>query len=656
MRTFPSPLIVGLVACVLPGCLGGGTTAGPLLTDAGGAGASSGSNNPFGNLNDAATGTQAAGGSTEVGTPTGGQISTAPDVGPGGSGGEGEPGGQGGHVGGSGGEAGSGGGDPHGGSGDGGAGGGGASHGGSSGASQGGSGGASHGGSGGASHGGSGGQAPPAGATDACDGPDDCPNGQCFTEADSNGTLIGGFCRQLCENDAECNPGRACLSNGDSLICWDRCDDDTVCRHGWACSEDPNRPDICVPDCRIRSCVPGLVCNLGTGLCEADPAGPPAPGEPCTTNGPECGVGLLCQPDDDDGNGHCRRVCDAAASINGCEADEFCVSQAEATGDRRPGYCHPSDHCDPMDPDCDTPNATCAPVPPITLCLPAGDADERDPCGFSGDAENLCQVELLCVSGICRRACQFSGDCNGGDTCVDYSDQVRGDPVGFCHPACDVLTQQGCDPGEVCALEGEASMLGPFGSCVAAPQSTGIHGDACEGIGGPYYGTCDGAHMCTSVVAEQGATCHAFCTRADRSMCSPTDSCVADIIAGLTLGLCAEGCTVLGPQSGCPDGQRCGFTGRVGEGADGNLVPWGMCGPGPQRRDTGERCTFNPARSSHDCINGHICAIVGEGNTHECVRLCDDRPDSSATCDGGQVCLTQIWEIEGDFMGVCVGG
>jgi hypothetical protein len=422
---------------------------------------------------------------------------------------------------------------------------------------------------------------------------------------------------------------------------------------------------VCLPDCRIApTCAEGALCNPANGRCE-DPREQCEDllieGDACDPAADCCDLGFTCvgEGEDVDG-GTCRRACDASQQPDGCNLRELCVPFEEVVDPTAPapGFCFPGQDCTPGDEveACGEGEWTCLALEPITLCQPAGEAALGEACDpFQGPN---CGAGLVCQYGECKRPCDADGLCPGGETCLDISARVDGVPFAFCHQECDVFSQQGCGAGEACVV---IDADGPFvlGGCVDAPSGDGTQGEGCEPDEATYWGSCTAGHLCDVLRPDEPPVCLGFCDAVDRSLCEGGASCVPGLFGGVfaDVGLCLGDCTVLGDDPGCPAGQYCDFSGRIGLGADDEDVAVGFCTPGAQRRDTGDPCTIDEATGASDCANGNICVALEEDGPTTCVRLCEDLPRSPHGCPAGSFCATGFFggDDTGEGASVVIG-
>lgn len=225
----------------------------------------------------------------------------------------------------------------------------------------------------------------------------DCRVGRCLADP-------GGRCVVACDDDADCGPDAACITEvDDSPTCVERCAD-APCRDGWICADLDDRL-VCLADCAVAGCPDGLDCRVD-GICAPPMCVPVA--ERCdgrdddcdarVDEGAPCAAGSRCEA------GRCRALAGPAAACNrdaDC-ASGACVPPAELPG----GFCYAD-------------------------CL-----DDRD-CG----PDAICALINADGGSICGQPCGFD-DCRGGWVCVE---------PGVCLPGCEWI---GCDAGLVCGDDG----------------------------------------------------------------------------------------------------------------------------------------------------------------------------------------------------------
>jgi hypothetical protein len=494
-----------------------------------------------------------------------------------------------------------------------------------------------------------------------CESADDCDNGQCVSEADSQGGLPGGFCVNYCQSDDDCGAGTVCLffAPDEPGVCFQGCGAGAVCRDGWVCDDqEQGTAPICVPDCRVAqdACAEGASCNPTTGLCENRLAMCDQvlnDGDQCDPNADCCDDGFLCVPDGPDvDGGTCRQQCDANQTPSGCGPRELCqpLEQVADPTAPAPGFCLHGDDCSPGQEvaACGEGDWSCFAYEPITLCLQAGNADVGEACDPGNDQN--CRAGLVCQYGQCKQPCDARGRCPNGETCIDLTDRLDGVQFRFCQAECDPFAQQGCDAGQHCEVV-DADGSAAIGGCVDGPSGRDTQGDACQEDANTYFGSCSAGHLCTPLADGEPAQCIGFCDAADQSLCTGASACVPGLLNPPfdQVGLCLGDCTVLGDQSGCGRGQYCQFIGRIGVTGDAE-VPVGFCTAGDQTADTGDPCESDPDTGASNCANGNICAPVRQGDAPTCIRLCEDLPGSPYTCPRGSACQTGVFG--GDDQGV----
>jgi hypothetical protein len=97
---------------------------------------------------------------------------------------------------------------------------------------------------------------------------------------------------------------------------------------------------------------------------------------------------------------------------------------------------------------------------------------------------------------------------------------------------------------------------------------------------------------------------------------------------------------VLGPESGCGDGQICNFIGRLGPAAGQAERAVGFCQAGAGDAGTGAPCNENDDTGEHNCVNGHICSALQQGGPTQCIKLCDNGDN---VCPAGFECTTGVF-------------
>lgn len=464
----------------------------------------------------------------------------------------------------------------------------------------------------------------------ACDGPAQCPEGICITEAESAGQLPGGLCAADCLDDADCNGGLCALLDANFGIfgCIAACRRSEDCRADWVCYPDPAAPSpYCVPDCRLVGCG-GAACDAATGLCDGGGGG----------GGPDscrfafdgfCDEPLGCEPGTDttdcEGGGG-----DFCPYTNDGECDEpfLCAPGTDAADCGGGGGCM-------ADVDCAAGqicrNGAC-------VADPAADGSEGSRCGPNGP---FCDGGLRCYGsnggGTCRTPCnananEGAGDCGRAEICValEACDPVFAQCDGFCFP------DDGCVPGDTarsCGVPAYCDIIGPAAACIA--PGPGAVGDACAPPG--------------ALGCREGLACYA--------------------------GRCAETC---GADAVCPDAQTCVDFGEdrrlcldacdpFDAASCGALVPCaavdtlptgtlGLCFPNLRepRGVAGDDCEPGAADYWGTCNAAHACAPADPEQAWRgdvCQALCD--ADHQAQCPEGSVCMGGLGPTSGT--GLCFG-
>lgn len=165
-------------------------------------------------------------------------------------------------------------------------------------------------------------------------------------------------------------------------------------------------------------------------------------------------------------------ACPAFCGNGSCDSGESCSSCAADCG-----AC-PGPVCDVLTSKNCPSSQQCFPDGKQNLCYPAGVKVHGEPCSLAND----CTIGALCVAGLCRSLCDYSGAnpaaaCKPGVPCeklvFDGAGEV-GQGIGVCKPAaaCDPLSDSGCPDGQKC------NPSGWFKSC-ASPGS-GANGSVCS--------------------------------------------------------------------------------------------------------------------------------------------------------------------------------
>ena len=145
----------------------------------------------------------------------------------------------------------------------------------------------------------------------------ECANdGFCFSEAEYG--VLGGYCGDFCNTDADCGEGFGCENFGRFDMCTVNCQYNDDCRDGYVCYPTDDNPEMgmCWESCFTAGCEEGSFCNQ-YGLCgdEMPPFGEERPDNPINEGG-----------DVDEGGSAPVCACDTTwACSEGCECDPECI-------------------------------------------------------------------------------------------------------------------------------------------------------------------------------------------------------------------------------------------------------------------------------------------------------------------------------------------
>jgi hypothetical protein len=397
----------------------------------------------------------------------------------------------------------------------------------------------------------------------------------------------------------------------------------------------------------------------------AGDAGPRALGAPCQdTSGCESGFcvdGVCCE----------SSCADACYTCNLPDRAGRCTPVPANVVDPQQRCARETAESCGLDGTCDG-AGTCARHPAGTVCQPPRCSDTADrtlpgTCDGAGScrpgATQSC-APYICDAGACKTSCAGSGDCSGGNPCVDSS--CGKSPLGAVCQTGDTCNSGNCVDGVCCDLRSCAgpcqacNLPGASGSCQALPanadpRSAGCPAEAtttcgrtgrCDGAGGCQLhpaGTpcgagscsadsetpapsCNGGGLCVPGTSRscgdyrcEGDACASSCTGSDDTSCAATAYCLANQCtprrsAGSTCtqarecatGSCADGRCCL--MASCPAGQAC--TG-----------PGGTC---VDKLPAGSACTSFDQCASGFCIDDVCC-------TSACTDQCR-RCDSAGIC------------------------
>jgi hypothetical protein len=253
-------------------------------------------------------------------------------------------------------------------------------------------------------------------------------------ECGEESVCIGGRCvpdRGPCKDDAACGAGAYC-SNG-TCVDTGLCSKDGDCAKygkGFVCDSR----GTCVPGPPTQSCSDGKSCP--GGLC-VDAT--------CGSCAGTCGGGKSCQL-----NAHCGtgRVCLDAKCTNSCSKDSDCGTAQRC----KSKVCVPGTGSCVKNTDCGSGklcvNKTCH-----QDCTTSGKCSNSFDVCSSGVVTGDIAVKFCFADTAAKPECKVTGDCSGGELCVD----------GVCRTSC-VKTEDcaACDDGPVC---------GPGGFCMTSAEA-----------------------------------------------------------------------------------------------------------------------------------------------------------------------------------------
>ena len=546
----------------------------------------------------------------------------------------------------------------------------------------------------------------------ACDDGLFCNAGETCTV----GVCGGGGATDCSSLDDQCNLG-VCNETTDT------CEAQSV-NEGLGCSDGDlcTTGDVCtagacagiVTDCSglDDQCNIG-VCNVGTGVCEAQTA----------NEGLGCNDGDLCTSPDTCTSGLCAgppvscpgQICDSADGLckdcllnADCDDSDVCTDDLCTTGvcsnPNNTATCDDGDLCTTGDICggglCDGTPVTCSGV---QTCDPADGVCKDCLVDIDCDDSNVC-TDDTCNAGVCEHAnnadtCDDSDLCTTGDVCsagacggAATDCTAVDDPcnIGVCNAGTGLCEAQpvneglACDDGLFCN-SGETCTVGVCGGG-AATDCSGA-GDQCN------VGVCnETTDTCDAQSANEGLACN------DGLFCSTGETCAAGVCGGGTatdcsafddqcnLGVCNETTDVCEAQSaneglGCNDGQFC---------TTGETCTLGVCGGGAATdctaftdqcnlgvcNETTDVCEAQSANEGLGCDDGQFCTIgevctlgvCGGGSATDCsgaddqcnlgvcnegTDLCEPQPANEGFgCDDGLFCTVS----ETCLVGICGGG
>ncbi len=340
-----------------------------------------------------------------------------------------------------------------------------------------------------------------------CDADENCET----CPADCGGCECGDGTCDSAENCDSCNEDCPCVcgdgycseSTESCFDCEADCGDCGVCGDGEClgfelCSSCPQDCGACEVACGDDLCVDGETCSS----CEADC------GECTVCGNGECEVGETCSScaaDCQFSGLPCGETCDPTVVPTTCAANQACASTpdlevfTEGLFELGNGAC-----AKPCTADEDCAAGACEKIAGLTgsgICT-AGVA-ACDPAAPDCDAGESCEaIDGQAGKGVCLAGCIMAdptGCTAAGTTCTARSAEKwhQGVCVGG-QPACDVLTQSGCDQPATCVVLGGAPYSGQVNFC--DPEVGPV----------PETGTCTAADCEAGLVCIDDK-CHSYC-------------------------------------------------------------------------------------------------------------------------------------------------
>jgi hypothetical protein len=340
----------------------------------------------------------------------------------------------------------------------------------------------------------------------------------------------------------------------------------------------------------------------------------------------------LCESDDECPVAHrcldniCNKVCDSSLDCEGPTA--LCLDRPESGL----GVCtRPCDLVSPQAPRAGLQacgeGARCEFVTngSYTSCFVAGDSFENGRCRTDRD----CPASLLCVSGLCARACDTTGaGCGAGLTCSGI-EEYAGQSVGSCCSvpaghACDLVSNCGCAADETCDRSN-----GVRNTCRAVPASATAPS-----------GRCDVTTACGAGQTCAGNTCDMLC-KTDADCAGVGDVCVDTTDANGNLDpsfrVCSRGCDVFSPLAPGEGFFECGPETVCGLYIT-DAVTTSVC-VGAGAGVEGTRCALDS-----ECSPGLLCAFG------RCSRTCEV---AGTSCGAGAVCRGTGVAFDDRELGAC---
>lgn len=169
-------------------------------------------------------------------------------------------------------------------------------------------------------------------------------------------------------------------------------------------------------------------------------------------------------------------------------------------------------------------------------------------------------------------------DAPGGSNTPDAD--VHTDAVVLAVPACNVLAQTGCDPGEKCTwITDFAAADTTIGHVGCAPDGTGAVGASCmmNPAGPTGYDDCAKGGYCVVKPGAASGTCRTICDAGTNAPCSGTDACItvggafANSNQAASAGVCFHSCNPIADNNflGSAGNNKTGSACAAGEGCYG---------------------------------------------------------------------------------------
>ncbi len=521
-----------------------------------------------------------------------------------------------------------------------------------------------------------------------------CDTQACPAEHECYQTGVGGLCAsfqgQLCDSQADCDPGEICTlaGNGDNNAYISYCSypDNGI--------GDLSVGDVCDPNlidgqpCLTNAdCPADTTCNLQNGTCEANPDTQCGTficwtdgycGGPCTQDS-ECPTDMVCAgyefrlqnntPDDplDDVNDQVNYCTPFPGSRNACDIDADCP-----TGEVCSSY---SDTSLTFTKACRT-----AEAPDAAL----GEACTDDPATIDVREDTIpCETGTCLGAGTgCTAFCDVDADCGAGFRCLDLAEDSAGQPVGYCVAGADCTTDADCDPGDICGLRTTvdgyinnctpaAGGIAPLGQCnpdLPFVDTVACNDNAdCAAVG-------DGSWVCDALTFQCAPSAADTCALGGcfaagdtcPAVCGVDGDCGTDYVcAGLSLLVDTQDnfdptddtgdtiaiCQYLpGSGTACTTDADCAVADEycvVSQATDGTLTPRcssaGLGDTGVVNGDCGE---VTPGVVTW-CVNSGACNF-DDGRGLDRIGTCSALCTTNAECAVGQTCVTEPLGPEGD--------